>query len=212
MTEGKLFTQAEEKAFRQLSLSEQQKVLLAKYQERNQEIQAGGIVLAGDSLTEFLPHGKLQTELPLYNRGIRGIGIAFLREHINTLILEVKPSQVVLLIGTNDLMFGMAPEHLAEEISELLETIQAELPTCDIYLQSLYPRLDSVQWGPALMDEIEIANLYLRNLSGITYIDMHSQLAMSNQLLNPDYTRDGVHLTMAGYQVVLETLGQLLQA
>ncbi|MET3557952.1 hypothetical protein ABID29_001064 [Streptococcus rupicaprae] len=212
MTEGKLFSQAEELAFRQLTLAEQQEALLVKYQERNRAVQAGGIVLAGDSLTEFLPHGKLQTELPLYNRGIRGIGIAFLREHVETLILDLKPSHLVLLIGTNDLMFGMAPESLAEAIRELIDSIQAELPTCDIYLQSLYPRQDSTQWGPDLRDEIEVANLYLRNLTGITYIDMNSQLAMPDQTLNPDYTRDGVHLTMAGYQVVLETFGEILGA
>lgn len=210
MTEGKLFSQAEELAFRQLSLEEQQEALLAKYQERNPQAQTGGLVLAGDSLTEFLPHQKLAVDGPIYNSGIRGIGIAFLKAHVKDLILDLKPSRLVLLIGTNDLMFGMAPESLAEAIRELLDIIQAELPTCDIYLQSLYPRQDSIQWGPALTDEVEVANLYLRNLTGITYIDLHSQLTTPDQTLNPDYTRDGVHLTMAGYQVVLERLGEVL--
>ncbi len=210
MTEGKLFSQAEELAFRQLSLEQQQEALLAKYQERNPQAQTGGLVLAGDSLTEFLPHQKLTVNGPVYNRGIRGIGIAFLKAHAKDLILDLKPSRLVLLIGTNDLMFGMPPENLAEAIRELLDSIQAELPTCDIYLQSLYPRQDSTQWGPALTDEVEVANLYLRNLTGITYIDLHSQLVMPDQTLNPDYTRDGVHLTMTGYQVVLETLGEVL--
>ncbi|WP_303973218.1 GDSL-type esterase/lipase family protein [Streptococcus merionis] len=206
MLERRLFSQSEELAFRQLSLAEQQKVILAKYQERNLQAEPNGLVLAGDSLTEFLPHAKLALDGPLYNRGIRGIGIDFLQDHLKDLILDLAPRQLVLLIGTNDLMFGMAPEVLAEKITQLVDTISAALPQCHIYLQSLYPRQDSKQWGSALIDEIEVVNLYLRSLSGVTYIDVHSLLADKEQHLKTAYTRDGVHLTMAGYQVVLEAL------
>ncbi|VMQ96289.1 Uncharacterised protein [Streptococcus pneumoniae] len=56
MLERRLFSQSEELAFRQLSLAEQQKAILAKYKERNLQVEPNGLVLAGDSLTEFLPH------------------------------------------------------------------------------------------------------------------------------------------------------------
>lgn len=208
MIEGKLFSQSEEKVFRTLSLEDQQKELLAKYQERNSIAQAGGLVLAGDSLTEFLPHGKMNVNQQVYNRGIRGIGIDFLLEHLNTLVLDLQPDQVCLLIGTNDLMFGLAPEQLVAKIEGLVESIQTKLPHCHIYLQGLYPRRQSLQWGPALTDEIELVNLYLRNLPGVTYIDMAALLSDDEGLLNPSYTKDGVHLTKAGYDVVIERLMQ----
>lgn len=204
--EGKLFSQKEELVFRSLSLEDQQEHLLAKYKERNVLAQAGGVVLVGDSLTEFLPHGRMGVTNLIYNRGIRGIGIDFLLEHVGTLILDLKPSQLFLLVGTNDLMFGLSPEGLVAMIEELVELIKAKLPQCHIYLQGLYPRRQSAQWGPALSDEIEVVNLYLRNLSGVTYLDMASLLSDDEGFLDQSYTKDGVHLTKSGYDVVLERL------
>lgn len=208
--EGKLFSQKEELIFRSLSLKNQQEHLLDKYRERNTLVQAGGVVLAGDSLTEFLPHGRMGETSLVYNRGIRGIGVDFLLEHVETLVLDLKPAQLFLLIGTNDLMFGLSPESLVAKIEDLVEMIEAKLPQCHIYLQSLYPRRQSTQWGPALSDEIEVANLYLRNLSGVTYLDMASHLSDHEGLLDKSYTKDGVHLTKSGYDVVLERLCQEL--
>lgn len=157
-------------------------------------------------MIEFSPHTKLALDGPPYNRGIRDIGIDFLQDHLKELVLDLAPRQLVLLIGTNDLIFGMAPEVLVEKIAQLVDTISVALPQCHIYLQSLYPRQDSKQWGPALIDEVEVVNLYLRSLSGVTYINVRSLLADKEQHLKTAYTRDGVHLTIAGYQVVLEEL------
>lgn len=210
MTEGKLFSQAEELAFRRLDLPAQQDLLLEKYQARNQSVIKGGLVLAGDSLTEFLPHTKLQSQFPVYNRGIRGIGSQFLLTHLKSLVLDLNPSQLLLLIGTNDLMFGMAPEDLVSQIEKIIQEIQVHLPQCEILLQSLYPRRNSDQWGPALTDEIQVTNLYLRQLIGVTFIDVYESLSDSQQELQSAYTRDGVHLTMLGYEQVIACLKQYL--
>lgn len=210
MSERKLFSPSEEKEFRLLGLEEQQKVLLDKYAQRNETVPRGGLVLAGDSLTEFLPHHKLSLSQEVYNRGIRGIGSQFLDQHLETLVLDLAPSILVLLIGTNDLMFGMEPSLLAKKIEGLVQRVATKLPHCHIYLQSLYPRRQSEQWGPALIDEIVTSNLYLRQLSGITYLDIHSHLVDDRQELRAEFTRDGVHLTMAGYQAVLTRLSEEL--
>lgn len=206
----KLFNPAEVRAFNALPLADQQQQLLEKYQANNPMAAKEGLVLVGDSLVEFLPNHELDLSLPVYNRGIRGIGSQFLLEHLSTLVLDLAPQRVLLLIGTNDLMFGMTPEVLVNTIEKIVDKIQRDLPQCQIFLQSLYPRRQSAQWGAPLTDDILVTNLYLRQLSGVTYLDVHSLLADINQELCVDYTRDGVHLNRAGYLVVLDALQQYI--
>ena len=87
----------------------------------------GATVLAGDSITEGYTHTELfaeytaETGIPVYNRGISGDTSDRLLERLEKTILNIKPKNLVLLIGTNDLGVGAdadfalalpAPQHV----------------------------------------------------------------------------------------------------
>lgn len=81
-----------------------QKNKLAAYQKKNQGIEPGGIVFAGDSLIEFFPLKKYFKQVStIYNRGIAGIDSQWLLEHIDSHVNDLEPSHVFILIGCNDI-------------------------------------------------------------------------------------------------------------
>lgn len=78
----------------------------------------GQIVFFGDSITEFLPvsdwYGEysVKSGYELYNRGIGGDTTFGLYKRAKENVTCIKPSCVVILIGTNDLGLGFDSEFI----------------------------------------------------------------------------------------------------
>lgn len=118
-----LYQKSDVKEFRAYVLKDQQEQLWEKYAALNKLASQPNIVFAGDSITEFFPvHEMLQSELKLYNRGIHGINSLQLLDHIDSQILDLKPSKVFLLIGVNDLK-NRQPEEVCETVREIIDKI-----------------------------------------------------------------------------------------
>ena len=131
-----LYHKADVTEFRKQILADQQAQLWEKYDALNQLVKQPNVVFAGDSITEYFPiHEMLTSDLSLYNRGVHGINSLQLLEHLNTQILDLLPSKVVLLIGVNDLKTRQ-PEEVREMIETIIATIQQKLPETQIILLS----------------------------------------------------------------------------
>ena len=200
----------------ELMLKDQQEQLWEKYAALNKLASQPNIVFAGDSITEFFPvHEMLQSELKLYNRGIHGINSLQLLEHLNTQVLDLKPSKVVLLIGVNDLKTRQ-PEEVRETIETIIATIQQKLPETQIILLSVFPMNESPEFvrTPSLRSNksISILNKFLSHLASdkVKWVDVHDLLCDESGQLCRDLTVDGLHLTIDGYTIISKIIQQYL--
>lgn len=190
------------------------RVKTSKYQALNKLVKPNQIVFAGDSITEGYPTSELiKLDKIIYNRGIGAIRSDYLLEHIETLILELKPVKVFILIGTNDLAYAKAPKRIVENIKNICLKIEEKFPQTKIYLLSVYPVSNTEECRFAVglrtnKDISEINNLledFCKGSNNKTYLNLFDSLISDNSL-NPKYTYDGLHLSVEGYLKVTEKL------
>ena len=192
----------------------------AAFAELNKKARPGGIVFAGDSITEAFPiHELLRDGPPMYNRGIGGITSGILLEYIDEQILQLKPAKVFLLIGTNDIGTYVPIEDAAGRIGQICSRVAAALPDCKIYVESVYPVNVAVapsNVGARTNELITRLNALIRreieNIRGAAYIDVYPGLADGNGDLAAPYTDDGLHLNLAGYIKLISLLEPYVSA
>ncbi len=167
------------------------------------------IVFFGDSITEMLPisdwYGdySLKSGLELYNRGISGDSSIGLYGRAKENVTCIKPSAVIILIGTNDIGFGLDGDFVKTNIEKALVLIKEECPECKIILQAIYPVIDG-KAGKRKNSIILQTNKKLKAVAEkqkVTYLDFTDILADEKGNLRSEYTFDGLHLSAAGYEV-----------
>ena len=156
----------------------------------------GMVVFLGDSITHrglwdaYLPH------LPGINRGIDGDTTEDVLDRLESSI--VAPAVVSLLIGTNDLHGDRRLRDvpaIAARTRRIVERIRETAPEAEILLNSVMPRT------ALLAPTIRALNDLYRQVAadtGCTYIDLWPALASGDDMRRA-YTKDGLHLTPAGY-------------
>ncbi|MEX2381925.1 MAG: GDSL-type esterase/lipase family protein [Opitutales bacterium] len=167
----------------------------------------GAVIFAGDSITDFARWSEL-LQYPVLNRGIAGDTIEGLRQRMDE-ILKHQPSQLFIMIGVNDLNGGATSRHLFIEYGALIEEIKTTSPQTQIFLQSILP-VNIPSWRaatgwdlpPEVTQSILEVNEALSDIADgnqILYIDLYSELVADGDLLDEQYTSDGLHLNGAGY-------------
>lgn len=199
---------------RRSMLHQMQNERLEQFKGLNGLSQPNGIVFAGDSLTEFFPvHELLTIDQPVYNRGIRGFRVEQLLENSHTQIIDLLPEKLVVLIGTNNIGRDTTPQ-IVEGIRQLVEHVQKQLPSTQIYLQSIYPVNESdvfqARLGERTNHQVRQVNAKIQSIAGVHYIDMFKELVDNTGNLKANYTIDGIHLSVEGYKVVAKVLQQLI--
>lgn len=170
----------------------------------------GSVVFAGDSLiyqgpwSEFDPGAR--------NRGIPDETSAQLLGRIGDVLAE-KPRVLVLLTGANDRNRGVPLAQLARNVREILEWAKAECPGLRVVLLGMLPVDPSRPDSKALYDNAAVAeaNRVLEALAGefppTGFLDLSNRLADKSGTLRPEFTADGLHLTLDGYLAIREAIG-----
>jgi len=181
----------------------------------------GQTVLAGDSITEILNHTELyadyinETGKAVYNRGISGDTSDRLLERFESNVLNINPSDIVLLIGTNDFAYGLPVEETLRNIENILKLIFEKNRDTNVILQSVYPINDKINKQgrrtnkaiAALNSKLEV----LANQYNVTYVDLTGDLIDDEGRLKKEFTYDGLHPTVFGFEVVVEKIIPLLK-
>jgi len=127
----------------------------------------------------------------------------------------VHPKVVVLLAGTNNI--GNTPrqaidagvvEEVADGIAAVLGVVRVKAPEATVVLTGITPRRDR-DGGTSLMPTIEAINRRLAAMadgSRVRFITINNRLARSDGALVDGMTVDGLHLSVAGYQVWADAL------
>ena len=169
-------------------------------------VQSGDVVFLGDSITQGGAWHELFPNRPVRNRGIGGDRTKGILNRIHQ-VTSGKPSQVFLLIGTNDVSFGETDETIVDNIVTIIERITDESPETQVFVQSILPRRASYQ------ERIETLNIKIRAAIGdrAEWIDLYSLLLDEDGSIADRYSNDELHLLGAGYTVWKETIASLVR-
>jgi lysophospholipase L1-like esterase len=165
------------------------------------------VVFMGDSITE-----NWMTENPVFfegksyvNRGISGETTEDMLKRFESDVLQLEPTSVVILAGTNDIAENGGPvgnQQIMENIAAMAKMAQDH--KINVVLCSLLP-VYNYPWRPGLNPPKKILalNLLIKNYADENdhiYVDYYSAMVDDKKGLNAEYTEDGVHPTLAGYK------------
>ncbi len=174
----------------------------------------GEVIFMGNSLTDLGEWGEMWPGLPVRNRGISSditFGVLARLDEVTAR----RPAKIFLLIGINDLARGIPVEVILANHARIMARVQQESPNTQLFVQSMLPTQPAFQeyrnhQGKGA--QIRAVNAGLAQLcvgqKNVHYVDLHKAFADDEGHLDMRYTRDGLHLTGAGYlrwqQVLVE--------
>jgi lysophospholipase L1-like esterase len=183
------------------------------FRHYNEFSKEGGIVFVGDSITQDFNVYEYFPGKQVYNRGIGGDTSQGVLTRLNESIFDLKPSKVILQIGTNDLeLLDDGVEAIHQRIKRIIKEIKTFDKSIDIVLLSVYPvnpLIDRKTVGKRKNQDIQELNHLLSQVDEVIYLDIYSQLEKDN-VLNPDYTLEGLHLNQKGYQVIKKEIEEFM--
>lgn len=160
----------------------------------------------GDSITEGISaYGLLDKSNIL---AAKGLTISKAENEMDT-IIKMKPEKIYILLGSNDLLYGMDSEKFSSDYLGFIQDIKYKLPETKVYIQSIFPVTKDVESKKPLLtnSRIDEFNLVLQRKAGeqeIGYIDIASLLKNEEGIMNKDYTSDGIHVKFKFYSIWLD--------
>lgn len=196
---------------------------LARYREANIQLlrsprDKGRVVFIGDSITDLWDDegfGGFFLRKPYVDRGIGGQTTPQMLVRFRADVIDLRPSVVVILAGTNDISGNTGPMTLEQTGANIAS--MAELATANgikVVLSSVIPVSDTakrhngepyiqtVRRPPVKIAEM---NQWLRayaEKNGYTYLDYFSAMVDSNGFVKAGLTFDGLHPNKAGYAIM----------
>ncbi len=196
---------------------------LAKYENENalfttKKSGEKRIVLMGDSITEFWLqiHPEFFKDKPYIDRGISGQTTSQVLIRFRPDAINLQPDVVVILAGVNDVAGNTGPttpEKILGNIKSMVELAKAN--AIKVILCAVLPAND-FYWRPN--DKAAETIIHLNQLihsyakqHHIPYVDYHTAMADSKNGLPKEFSNDGVHPNLKGYQTMEPLLEKAIQ-
>ena len=200
-------------------LKEQEKIQI-KYRELNQvSVIEPDMIFIGDSIVEYYPLQELLgTAKTIVNRGIRGYQTKLLLENLDAHLYGGAVDQIVLLIGTNDIGKDVPMNEALDNLERVIQSIARNYPLSQIKLLSILPVNEGEKYKQTVYirtnEKIREWNQAYEALTSaymqVDFVPVYDSLIDTEGQLKKDYTTDGLHLSVAGYQVLSEALKGVL--
>jgi lysophospholipase L1-like esterase len=196
---------------------------LAKYQEDNRKIglPAAGetrVVFMGNSITEgwIMNMPEFFKENNYVDRGISGQTTPQMLIRFHPDVVDLKPAVVVILAGINDIAGNTGPstqKMIENNLAAMVEIAKAN--GIRVVLSSVLPAYD-FPWKPGMQpaEKVVALNIWIKNYAQIhdcVYVDYFTPMADERNGLKAEYSVDGVHPTLAGFQVMAPLVKQAIQ-
>lgn len=160
--------------------------------------EANEIIFVGNSLTFACNWAELLQNPKVKNRGIEGDNTEGLLERLDE-ITESLPDKIFLMMGVNDIGYGLSVDVITANYSTILTRIKQASPLTRVYVQSVLPikglkgrNNDSII---ALNEKLQL--LAVENSA--VFINLYPEFLDSDGELNMSYSYDGLHLNTNGY-------------
>ena len=181
--------------------------LINEFVRENPSLKTGQVVFIGDSITAKYKLGShyRKAELECYNRGISGDTTDWLITRLDVSLFDIRPSKIVLMIGTNDINAGKTPDEIAANYNMILTLISQELPSAKVICVSIIPQnkeysVDARENNVRIQSTNERIEALAKEF-GYDYVDLYSHMTDGEGLLRRGYSSDGLHLSRRGYRV-----------
>lgn len=171
---------------------------------------APAVVFMGNSITEGW--GRNRPEFFAENnfacRGISGQVSAQMLCRFRADAINLRPKAVVILAGTNDIAGNNGPienEHIAENIVSMAELALAagiRPILCSVLPAAKYPWRPEIESVPEKIADLNARLQQYAAERGLTWVDYYSAMDAGDGSMRSEYTKDGVHPTPEGYDVM----------
>ena len=187
---------------------------LNRYQEENSELSlptSGDtrVVFMGNSITERWMKNRPDffSNNPYVNRGIAGQTSPQMLLRFRQDVIDLKPTAVVILAGTNDIAGNTGPSTIAMIVDNIVSMVElAKANNIEVIMCSVLPA-DDYFWRKGLepAEKIVSLNALLKAYAtkhSITYVDYFSAMVNESNGLKKELGTDGVHPNIAGYLIM----------
>ncbi len=178
----------------------------------NENAKHGEVVMIGDSIVEIYNTHEHFSDINkiVYNRGISGDTSDRMLERMSN-ALDIEPSTLFVLIGTNDIGKGIPREETLSNTKKIIEKAKnSGVPK--IVIESVYPVNHSINTkmvGRRKNKDIIEYNKSLKTLcneQNVIYVDLFSALVDEKGNFKKSLTYDGLHPNDYGYDVITNVL------
>lgn len=169
------------------------------------------VIFIGNSITENWAryHPDFFTDNGYVGRGISGQTSSQFLVRFREDVINLRPELVVINAGTNDVAENTGPYNEDYTFGNIVSMVElAKANDIKVILTSVLPAA-AFGWNLSVKDvALKIAELNVRiaryaKEHALPYVDYYGKLVWSDaKALNPAYTEDGVHPTIAGYGVM----------
>jgi len=182
---------------------------LARYRDDNAKLIASGAkvdtVFLGDSITE----GWARTDAAFFSKGNVGRGISaqttpqlLVRMHAD--VIALKPRVVHIMAGTNDIAHNTGPMTAQESQNNLMAMCEIAMAHKLRVVLGSVPPASKYWWRPDATPKPEALalNEWMRGYAkqiGARYADYAAVLTDASGKVKPEFAKDEVHPTPAGY-------------
>lgn len=174
----------------------------------------GDSIMEGLSAYGFLPENQVFASVGLnpYQLNTNAIQTYYGSVTALSAVLYAKPENLYIMMGMNGVAWDINND-MTSEIGTFIDNVKASLPAVNIYLMSVTPvsaereAKASAADGKILNSQIDDFNsslLSIANEKNIHYLDINSYLKGSNGCLPSDVTSDGIHISKAVYEDILD--------
>ncbi|TGK38971.1 GDSL-type esterase/lipase family protein [Leptospira andrefontaineae] len=112
------------------------------YTNENEKLKKANIVFVGNSLIAAIPPDLIQADFPgSVNRGIAGDMTELLLNRLDSTVLNLKPSTIILEIGGNDIRDGKCLDYIEGIHRLLIQKIRTSLPNTKVLILGIPPVL-----------------------------------------------------------------------
>ncbi|HZS54165.1 MAG TPA: GDSL-type esterase/lipase family protein [Bryobacteraceae bacterium] len=188
---------------------------LARYREDDVKLSPPStgenrVVFMGDSITDYWGRrgGAFFPGKPYVNRGISGQVTPQMLIRFHQDVIDLKPSVVVILAGTNDIGGSLGPIPNNATKNNLISMVElARVNNIRVVLSSLTPVCDSLQPQTAKRppEKILALNEWIKNYAAehnLVYLDYYPHMIDDKGLLRSNLTVDCLHPNQAGYDIM----------
>lgn len=169
------------------------------------------IVFIGDSLTRGENFQEYFKNQKIVNLGISGDTLSGISER-SYIIKELSPEKIFIEGGINSLS-SCNVNDLSYLYESMIVDVIASNPDASVFIQSILPISYSAQKGSLNNENIIEMNNRIQDIANrheATYVDIYSVYVLNGEM-NPEYTKDGVHIKDEYKNLWLDALSKYIE-